>query len=252
LNIFRKFKRFLIYSLRPKINIDKNSVEDNLSLDRFFRHYNCDKGSSFIDDTRFVRGHDYGPFYEKHFFKLKHKNINILELGVHSGASSASFVKYFTNANKIYCLDINLTKFKYYSKKFKVFGLDISNRAMIDKFLIKNNISKDQKFFDIIVDDCSHRLSDQIKSFFFFFKHLKQNGIYVIEEFRFPNLYPHLNDCKDELKIDEILSSIQSKKIFKSKLVHQEVISEVIKNVKRINTYKGYRKDSDIAFIEKK
>ena len=123
---------------------------------------------------------------------------------------------------------------------------------MIDQFLIKNNISKDQQFFDIIVDDCSHRLSDQIKSFFFFFKLLKQNGIYVIEEFRFPNLYPHLNDCKDEHKIDEILSSIQSKKIFKSKLINKEVISEVIKNVKRINAYKGYRKDSDIAFVEKK
>ena len=94
----------------------------------------------------------------------RRRNISLFDNRARILASS--FANFFNNVN-IYCLDINLANFKYYSKKFKVFGLDVSNKVMINKFLKENNIKNDQTFFDIIIDDCSHRLSDQINSFFY-------------------------------------------------------------------------------------
>ena len=68
----------------------------------------------------------------------------------------------------------------------------------------------------------------------------------------FPNFFPHLNDCQKEYKIDQILNFIINKKFFKSSLVNKENISYLIKKTKKINTYKGSGKASNIAFIEKK
>ena len=250
MNIFRQFKRYLIYKLKLKTNIDGDLHEGNVGLDKLFRYYNSDKGVSYINSShKLVRGHNYSNFYEKHFEKIKNKKINILEIGVFSGASSSAFATYFKNAT-IYCIDINLTSFKYKSKKFKIFGLDVSNKKMLNNFLKKNNI--EDEYFDIIIDDASHRQSDQIRSLFFFYKHLRSKGIYVIEEFKFPNKYPHLNDYKNEYKTDEVLDFINNEKVFKSNLVEKESISNLIKNLKKISIYKGHHLDSDIAFIEKK
>ena len=252
MNLFRKIKRNLIYTFKRKSNIDKNFLNQSPTLDTLFRNYNCDKGSTYCNQiNRFIKGHDYAPFYEKHFNRIRNKKINILEIGVFSGASSASFANYFPNST-IFCLDINLTNFKYSSKKFKVFNLDITDKKMLSTFLIKNNIKENEEFFDIIIDDASHKQSDQIKSLFYFFNYLKQNGIYIIEEFMFPNFFPHLNDCQKEYKIDQILNFIINKKFFKSSLVNKENISYLIKKTKKINTYKGSGKASNIAFIEKK
>ena len=47
--------------------------------------------------------------------------IKILEIGSFAGASAAAFVKYFNKA-KVFCFDINISNFKYYSKNIEVFG----------------------------------------------------------------------------------------------------------------------------------
>ena len=48
-------------------------------------------------------------------------------------STAASFVKYFP-LSTVYCLDINLTNFKFISKNMKIFGLDVSKKRMIRKF----------------------------------------------------------------------------------------------------------------------
>ena len=252
MNFFRKFKRNLIYKLKRKINIDQDFFNEPQTLDSLFRHYNCDKGSSFINEKKqFVRGHDYSSFYEKHFDKFGNKKINILEIGVFSGASSASFANYFSKS-VIYCIDFNLTNFKFSSKKFTTSSADVSDPKQLNDFIAVNDIQKKGGFFDIVIDDGSHKLSDLIKSFFFFFKYIRKNGIYVMEEYKFPELYSHLDDSPNELKIDKIFDHLTNKKIFSSGLVKKNDISEVIEKLKKIDTYKGAHKGSNIAFIESK
>ncbi len=248
MNPFRQLKRFLIYKIKNKINIDKIDFNfNNLDIDGIFEYFGCNKAKEIKKENGV--GHGYSEFYEKHLNSFKKKKINILEIGSFAGASAASFAKYFPNAT-IYCLDINLTNFKYFSKNIKVFGLDVSRKSMINKFYSKINIFNDEKYFDIIIDDGSHKLSDIIISLNTFFKNLRPNGVYVIEEFKYPNVFQHLNDCKEK-KIDELLFYLKDKKSFTSDLLSEGTIKYLLKFIDKIYLYTGLVKYSDIAFIKK-
>ena len=124
MNFFSLFKRDIIYKFKKKISIDKNNLSLS-SLDDLFHHYGSDKANFFKKENR--EGHGYSKFYTKHLDHLKNKQINILEIGSYAGASAAAFAKYFSKAN-IFCFDINISNFKYESKKIHVFGIDINNK----------------------------------------------------------------------------------------------------------------------------
>jgi len=239
LNFLSLHKRKLIYKLKKKINIDLEILNPNKSLEELFVHYGTDKSN---------KGHGYTKFYEKHLDKYIDKPINILEIGSFSGASAASFTKYF-KYSKTYCLDVNISNFKYASKYILVHGLDISNKKSIDHFLNKNKISKECTFFDIIIDDGSHKLSDILVGLNFFLKFVKPNGYYIIEDCKFPNYYDHLNDI-DHLKIDEIINKIKNNINFNSKILSKNTIEHLKKNSNDINMYKGNLKESDIVFFK--
>lgn len=52
------------------------------------------------------KGHGFAKFYEKHFKSLKKRNINILEIGIWEGASTASFFHYLKKA-QFFAIDRN-------------------------------------------------------------------------------------------------------------------------------------------------
>ena len=131
MNFLSLFKRSLIYKLKKKNNVDLDGIEDS-SLDKLFSHYGTDK-SEYSKDKK-NKTHGFSKYYEKHLSFLKEKKIKILEIGSFSGASAAAFSKYFSNC-EVYCLDINISNFRYYSKKINVFGLNSSNPKMVSKFL---------------------------------------------------------------------------------------------------------------------
>ena len=248
MNPFRQLKRYLIYKLKPKIDIDSISTNfKELDLDQIFMHFGCNKATEVLDQSS--GGHGYSKFYEKYLNSYKNKKINILEIGSFAGASAASFVKYFPHST-VYCLDINLTNFKYTSEKIKVFGMDVSKKTMVNDFYRKIKILKDNEFFDIIIDDGSHKLSDILSSLGNFYKNLRPGGFYIIEEFKYPNFFPHLNDC-NESKIDELLNFLKDKKNFKTKIIDEKNIQYILDYTKNISTHTGLVKNSDIAFIEK-
>ena len=247
MNFFSIFKRNLIFKLKKKFDIDQDNFENNISFEELFSFYKTDK-ANYIKVTK-IYGHGYSDFYEKHFSKIRDKKLNILEIGSYSGASAAAFVKYFKDIN-IYCLDINLTKFIYKSKRIHPFGLDISNKEMLKKFFDKINFFKKIKSFDIIIDDGSHILSDQLKAINYFFKYLRSGGYYVIEDYKFPEYIAHLKDTNDPCirEIFEILRK-DHKKDFK--FLSNETFEDLKKNAANIFEYKGNQEISGIAFIKK-
>ena len=246
MNFFSLLKRGLIYKLKKKINVDLDGI-DYSSLDKLFSHYGTDK-SEYSKDKKY-RNHGFSKYYEKHLSFLKNKKIKILEIGSFSGASAAAFSKYFSNS-EIYCLDINISNFKYYSKKIHVFGIDSSNPEMIKKFLKKINLKENLKYFDIIIDDGSHKQSDQLNALNHFYEYLIEGGFYVIEDYKFPNYFKHLNDVND-IKIDELTDHILKKKLFSSSLISTYVINLLLNTNKNIFKYKGNTDISDMVFIEK-
>ena len=46
------------------------------------------------------------------------------------------------------------------------------------------NFNGNEFKFDIIIDDGSHELNHQVTSLLFFLNHLKENGIYIVEDVR--------------------------------------------------------------------
>ena len=246
MNFLSLFKRSLIYKLKKKNNVDLDGIEDS-SLDKLFFHYGTDK-SEYSKDKK-NKTHGFSKYYEKHLSFLKEKKIKILEIGSFSGASAAAFSKYFPNC-EIYCLDINISNFKYYSKKIHVFGLNSSNPKMISKFIKKINHKETFEHFDVIIDDGSHKLSDQLKALNHFYEYLVDGGFYVIEDYKFPDYFKHLNDVND-IKIDELADYILKKKPFSSSLVSSKVINLLLDTIKNVHKYKGNTDISDIVFFEK-
>tara|TARA_Y100000741_G_scaffold363798_1_gene352911 strand:+ start:32 stop:802 length:771 start_codon:yes stop_codon:yes gene_type:complete len=249
LNFLSLFKRNLIYKLKKKINIDLQDDIDNSSLDELFKFYNTDKANSVDNGTK--QGHGFAKFYEKNLNQFKDKKeINILEIGSFSGASAAAFSKYFLNS-QIYCLDINIRNFKFYSKRIHVFGMDSSNYKMMTTFLNKINFFKKINTFDIIIDDGSHILSDQLLALNFFYKFIGKSGFYIVEDYKLLDHFNHLKDVND-ISIEELANNVRDKKTFTSKIISDDTINDILQNNKNIYEYKGNTEKSDIIFFEKK
>jgi SAM-dependent methyltransferase len=259
MNFLTKKYKSIIFRLKKKTDLDNLKIKKK-NLNSLFNYFGTDKGNklsnpySKLKEKKLFRGHGFAKYYEKNFYKLKKKKLNILEIGVWKGASTASFYHYFKQS-KLFAIDRNF-KFEYLSKRIHFVFCDTTSKKDLNSL---KNLMKSKKVlsFDIIIDDGSHILSDILKNLIFFFKLLKPNGIYVIEDYKHPNYYPQLNDLKNHFFIDKVLFFLKNKKVFKSHILKKENISYLNKNIKNIITHEGIciekgKNISNIAFIYKK
>jgi SAM-dependent methyltransferase len=247
LNFFSLFKRNIIYKFKKKTLIDTDNVF-KASLDELFHFYGSDKANIFKKTNK--QGHGYSDFYTNQLDELKKQKINILEIGSYAGASAAAFIKYFPKAN-VFCFDINISNFEFKSKKMHVFGIDINNKNKSQKILTK--IFKQHQFyqFDLIIDDGSHNLKDILFSLNFFFQYLKEEGTFIIEDFKHPNYYKY-NRNINHILVDEFLKNIVDKKLSNSSMFNNNEQKYLMNSIKKIDVKKGNLSDSDICFIKKK
>ena len=91
----------------------------------------------------------------------------------------------------------------------------------------------------------------------FFFRFVESGGLYVIEDFKHPELFKHLNDSgNNELIITDLIKKLKKRELFLSKLLTEEDQLSLINNIKTISTYKGTMINnkinlSNIVFFEK-
>jgi cephalosporin hydroxylase len=118
--------------------------------------------------------HTYIDEYERLLAPYR-KNSIVLEIGLCEGESMRMWEEYFIDS--------------------KVIGVDIDSRYLIrlinepgHNIIIadatKNDIVDkiDEKMFDVLIDDGSHRLADQLSTFQIFKNRIKPGGIYIIED----------------------------------------------------------------------
>jgi len=111
---------------------------------------------------------EYLKAYDTHF---KGRDVErLLEIGVQFGGSLDIWRDYFPKA-EIVGLD-NDPRCKNYVKDYPLFIGNQSDTALLE------TLGK----FDIIIDDGSHKMSDQQTTFEFMFPRLKRGGMYVIED----------------------------------------------------------------------
>jgi hypothetical protein len=120
--------------------------------------------------------HKYTNVYESLLNKKRLSAQSLLEIGVAGGASLRTFRDFFPNA-KIFGLDIYPESILSEPRIQVVIG----NSSDTEPFLKIKELNGN-KNFDVIVDDGSHNMNDQIKSFEILWPMLSENGLYIIED----------------------------------------------------------------------
>lgn len=230
------------------INLD-NKKNKNLSISRLFLEYNTDKGKYYKRLIFRDKSHNYGPFYNKELKHLRNKKLKILEIGAFKGSSTAAFHNYFKNSS-IYAVDREKKIFNYKSNRIKFFKLDYMNQKQVKKFT-----NKFLNYFDIIIDDGGHFKSHILHNIKNFFKCLRNNSFYIIEDYGLK--FDYLNDKIYEPNIFSILKKLSEKKNFKSQIISKKYQNFIISKIDRINSYTGdwvrsEKNISDICFIKTK
>lgn len=118
--------------------------------------------------------HGYMPIYERFFEPLRDEPINLLEIGVHEGASLKTWFEYFPEG---YIRGVD--------KDLKV----VNNRTQ-DFFCDTVQVDASKDFavatggfnFNIIIDDGSHIQGEVLASFLGLWDSLKPGGYYVVED----------------------------------------------------------------------
>jgi len=119
--------------------------------------------------------HDYLKKYEKYLPFERNQELKILEIGVLNGNSLRTWKEYYPNAN-VYGIDINPD-----CKQQEESRITIEIGSQIDgEFL--SRVANQYGPFDMILDDGSHMNSHVIYSFENLWNHVKNNGIYVVED----------------------------------------------------------------------
>ena len=121
--------------------------------------------------------HLYTEIYDDYFKKFN--NPNILEIGVHRGASLQMHNEYFNEKCNIVGLDSrDRLKYKGNGKNIKIITGDQSKIEDLKKCVD----AVKEKEYDIIIDDGGHFVKAQQISFSFLFDFVKKKGIYIIED----------------------------------------------------------------------
>jgi hypothetical protein len=245
-----------LFYVPEKVDLDrlekKNSDLLKQDLNYLFDYFNSDKGNFFENqyaqpskrNKEKIQAHGYGNFYNKHFKKIKDKKLNILEIGSFYGNASASLFFYFKNSF-LYAADIFPDLFRYKSKRICNFFVNSA-----EEISIKQNIINIPVRFDIIIEDASHSLKDQIISLFLLFKKINSGGLFIVEELDFPDIRKDMNLKNEKPTLREIIQKIKKDENFDSKYILPEDKEYFLNNLSDIEVYKG--NFNEIAIIKKK
>ena len=243
------FLDLILYNYFYKKNLDKiyskSSELYKKKLSNLFEHFNSLR-----------KEHGYEDAYQENLKDIKNRNIDILEIGSAKGNGVASLYFYFPNSNLI-AIDNNPFRIQYKSRRLRSIYTDISSKK------IMQNLSKhlNQKF-DLIIEDCSHKLIDQIICFAENFKNLKRGGLYVVEDLNFPEIHEKFNPTNETINLKTILKKIQTNEKISSKFLNKEELEIIRNDIESISFYKCGNKNnyliegmcdySEIVFIKKK
>lgn len=116
--------------------------------------------------------------WERLFSPYRNLAINLLEIGIQNGGSLEVWSEYFTKAGRIIGCDIDekSSQLRYADPRITVVVGDINTedceRSLLDL----------APGFDILIDDASHHSPDIIRTFARYFPHLKEGGLYLVED----------------------------------------------------------------------
>ena len=123
-----------------------------------------------------IKWNNYFEIYEKILHKFINKKVTLVEIGVGNGGSLFMWKKFLGKKAKIIGIEMNPK-----AKKLEKYGFKIFIGDQADPFFWKS-FYKNVGNIDILIDDGGHTNLQQITSLMESLKHMKNNGIIVIED----------------------------------------------------------------------
>jgi hypothetical protein len=182
-----------IVKIRENIMIQISKLKENLSPEQkkiirkylgillsFYPHKHNLKLLALKHGTDKL-AHGYIEFYGRHFYSIRKKKLNILEIGIggykraQDGGESLRMWRDFFPNSIVYGIDIH-DKSPHQEKRIKIF-----RGSQNDPDFLKQ-VAQVAGSFDIIIDDGSHINEHVITSFNALFPFLSGDGYYVIED----------------------------------------------------------------------
>ena len=152
--------------------------------------------------------HNYTPKYDSMFKGIRHKVMDVLEIGIGT-PKTMDHVKEYSYGASLYM-------WRDYFPNSIIYGIDIDPKAMFEAGRIRTSVcdqsspeqleamAKLNGPFDIIIDDGSHRIEHQATSFKALIGHLSDTGTYVIEDIMEPDrLIALISDNGLDLELHE-------------------------------------------------
>jgi predicted O-methyltransferase YrrM len=142
--------------------------------------------------------HPYTGIYSMLFAPLKNKSIRFAEIGIAGGGSVILWNKYFTNANfHFFDCDIpfleNAKSFGFPTSVFE--RMDVSKDGDVSRALGSHE-------YDVILDDSSHKLEDQIRIIKEALPLVKSGGYIIIED-----IFRNESEKNYEKELQDVLPS---------------------------------------------
>ena len=150
-----------------------------MSLESIYERYSMpDKGGD--------KGtlHSYIPIYATH---ISPEVTSLLEIGVYEGHSLAMWQEYLPEATVI-GFDIDTSRVK--------FEVDAREVDATNSLQLYNAIG--DTLFEVIIDDGSHRVYDQMATFSLLFGNVEPGGLYIIEDVQGPDALRVLTECVEK------------------------------------------------------
>ena len=169
----------LAYSKGSGIGVGYRTVDVCASGDvldagvRFRRAFGNAGAFNVINGTDKITAHSYELVYADELKGFIDKPVRLLEIGVLTGASLTGWREFLGEHALIIGVDSDVTHNK--NQRELVIHMDITDSSAPD-FLRKLGP------FDVIIDDGSHRLRDQLTAFNNLWDMLGDGGVYVIED----------------------------------------------------------------------
>lgn len=153
---------YYLFNMPKPVTNDLSDISDNYLTDKNYEH-------------NYVR-----LIYSDLFKPLQKDLKTFIEIGIGNGSSVEMWRDYFTNAKVVGAdlyLESAIAHFNNSSlERIELVKLDQSDSLQLDEF------SKLYSDVDVILDDGSHKMSDQQITFVKLFKILKPGGIFIIED----------------------------------------------------------------------
>lgn len=209
---YKIFIKFLQINQKVIFNTTSISDKDNILTSIMNKHFS-DKGN-------LNNFHNYTNFYHALFNEIRHKKLNIFEVGIGSVDENVAFHMNFSHKN--YSPLASLKGWRDYFIKSQIFGADIDKKILKNSERIKtfyvDMLNKESiiqmwktvnEKMDIIIDDGFHSFEANINFFENSIKNLNENGYFIIEDIhRKPSniikFYKYFNHSKYNFQIIDL------------------------------------------------